>query len=150
MGQTPGVDQRFPALGGVFDDVDHIAQIDHIGWGVGNIGLKVRIPAGTGETQAVDVFDVGPVAAAVVEVGGVGGEETGFDSEADGFGGGNAGDRSLVPLNLRLGLLGRLDWTSQGVVVDFDALLGEAAFPVELGANLAGVIEQAHGDLLLG
>ncbi len=64
----------------------------------------MRIPTGAGEAQAVDVLDVGPVAAAVVEVGGVGGEEARFNSQADGFGGGDAGDRSLVPLNLWLGL----------------------------------------------
>ena len=49
LGQTPGVDQGFSSLGGVFDDVDHVAQIDHVGWGVGNIGSKVRIPTGASE-----------------------------------------------------------------------------------------------------
>jgi hypothetical protein len=36
------------------------------------------------------------------------------------------------------------------MVMDFDALLGEATFPVELGADLSGIVQQAHSHLLLG
>jgi len=38
--------------------------------------------------------------AAVVKVGGAGGEEARFDSEAHGFGYGDAGDRRFVALDL--------------------------------------------------
>ena len=36
------------------------------------------------------------------------------------------------------------------MVMNLDALLGEAAFPVELGTDLAGIVQQTHGHLLLG
>lgn len=54
---------------------------------MGHVRSKVRIPTGTGEAQAVDVFNVCPITAAVVEVGGVGREKARFHGEADGFGG---------------------------------------------------------------
>ncbi len=48
LSQTPGVDQRFASFGGIFDDVDDVAQVHHVGWGVRNIGPKVGIPPSAG------------------------------------------------------------------------------------------------------
>ena len=47
----------------------------------------------------MDVFNVGSMTAAVVEVGGLWLKEPGFHGETDGFGGGDSCDRSLMPLD---------------------------------------------------
>jgi hypothetical protein len=45
LGQVPGVDQGFPPLGGVFDDIDDIAQVHHIRLGVGGHRGESRGPS---------------------------------------------------------------------------------------------------------
>ena len=73
------------SFGGVFDDVDDVADIHHIRGQLGLVGAKVGVPAAAGEAQALQAVDVGTVAAAIVEVGGARAEKTGFDRQAHGF-----------------------------------------------------------------
>ena len=85
MGEAPGLEQGLAAFGGVFDDVDGVADIHHIGGHLELVGAKVGVPAAASEPQALQVVDVGTVAAAIVEVGGARAEKTGFDRQAHGF-----------------------------------------------------------------
>jgi hypothetical protein len=85
LGQAPGVEQGLAAFGGVFNDVDDVADIHHIGGHLGLVGAKVGVPAAAGEAQALQVVNVGTVAATVVEVGGARAEKTRFDRQAQGF-----------------------------------------------------------------
>ncbi len=79
-------------LGGIFDNVDDVADIHHIGGQLGCVGTEVGILAAAGEPQAVQVVNVGSTVAAIIEVGGARGEKIGLYGETHGFGCSDPGD----------------------------------------------------------
>ncbi len=102
MGQGLGIQQGLAAFGGIFNDVDNVADIHHISGHLGLVGTEVGIPAAAGEPQAVQVVNVGAIATAIVEVGGVRGEKTSFHGETHEFESGDPGDLCPVSINGRL------------------------------------------------
>jgi hypothetical protein len=101
-GVLPGVDQGFHAFGGVFDDVENEAEVDHVGGLFLNLRRVDWVPAPGVVAEFANCFDIAAVAAAVVEERFAAAELAEFEQGFDGLGDLASDERGLVAVDFLL------------------------------------------------
>ena len=119
--------ERIDALGGILDDIEHIAQVDHFGPAPGSFRPVNRIPSIGLVPKSKQPFDVGAQAAAVVEESSVGSQESVFEQSSDGFRQFVTDESSFVAVNCRFAGWRSVPWWPAITPFEFMPLIVEAA-----------------------
>ncbi len=67
LSEFPGFEQSLAAFGGIFDNVDHVTEINNIGWNVGIVRLVVRVPASASVALLRKAIEVTTMTSAVIK-----------------------------------------------------------------------------------